>query len=343
MKYKPINISSIGTDIQEKSNDAKGIHNKGKSMSPEGVLDVKKVNQIKNNISDIKRLNTADFPERPSVLLVSQRRAGKSTALRSLLKEHGFKYDEIYVISQTAKFNNDYYFVKPDHIFPVEVMDTLIPLILNAAEEDILKKRRVERLIILDDVMGYVRNNDAVSSLFTRGRHFNISVFLVVQRISAVKPEIRNNSDIVMSALSKSKDVQDFFVNEFLSANFDKNEANSLFRRVTDKPFHFIVAENHKQTINPEDFIRYYYTDVKKPDLDIYTGNNQKITNKNMSSNGNNIINKKVKIKISDNNINGKIRVSRGKGSPRKGMGKEKGGTGEINVTLKNTKKKTNK
>jgi hypothetical protein len=320
MKYKPIQIGK--KEIEET--------NLNRGYKVEGNIEID--NTALNNV---KRLNTLEFPKYPSVLLVSQRRAGKSTALRSILKEHGAQYDEIYIISQTARFNDDYYFVEKEHIFPAQLIDVIIPAILKQAEEDIIKKKKVERLIILDDVMGYIRNNDEVSGLFTRGRHFKITTFLIVQRISAVRPEIRNNSDIILSALSKSKEVQEFFIEEFLSANFDKKTAYDIFKKITNQPFHFIVAENFRQTINPEEFIKYYYTEEEKPILDfIYRDKNQTLNNKTMLLNNSNIINKKIK--ISNDNINdGSIRKRGRKGATIKNGSQSKGGIREISVSIK--------
>lgn len=329
IKYGPININK---KTIEETNEIRGVKIDGK------------INIENDKLKVVNRLNVSSFPKFPSVLLVSQRRAGKSTALRSLLMEHGHEYDEVYIISQTAKFNNDYYFVKPEHIFNAEDINKVIPLILKNAEEDILKNKKIHRLIILDDVMGYVKNSEEISGLFTRGRHFYITCFLIVQRITAVGPTIRNNSDIVASALSKSKDVQEFFIDEFLSANFIKKEAYDIFKKITNNPFHFIVAENHKQTINPEEFIKYYYTDIEKPNLKIYKNDNQKITNKTLENGQNNnstMINKNVKIKISpDNNIDGSVLKRRGKTNANKGMGKKKGGISEFNLFIKKPIKK---
>jgi len=328
-RYGPVRI---GQRVIEESNQVRGVKIDGK------------INIENDRLKEVNRLDVSSFPKFPSVLLVSQRRAGKSTALRSILYEHGHQYDEIYVISQTAKFNNDYYFVKPEHIFNAEQIDIIIPMILSMAEDDILKKRKINRLIILDDVMGFVRNSEEISGLFTRGRHFYITVFLIVQRISAVRPEIRNNSDVIASALSKSKEVQEFFIDEFLSANFIKKEAYDIFRKVTNNPFHFIVAENHKQTIEPSEFIKYYYTDIEKPDLKIYKNDNaQKLTNKSIETGINNnstMVNKTVKIKISDNNIDGTIRKRGGKTNANKGMGKKAGSIGQFNVFVKKPIKK---
>lgn len=326
MKYKPI---ELGKKVIEESNLNRGYKVEGN------------ININNEYLKDVNRLNVLDFPKYPSVLLVSQRRAGKSTALRSILKEHGFKYDEIYIISQTAKFNDDYYFIEPTHIFPAQQIDLIIPAILNQAEDDILKKKSVERLIILDDVMGFIRNNDEVSGLFTRGRHFKITTFLIVQRISAVRPEIRNNSDIVLSALSKSKEVQEFFVDEFLSANFDKKTAYDIFKKITNNKYHFIVAENYKQSIDPNEFIKYYYTDEEKPNLDfIYKDKNQRLTNKTEiqeggTFNNSNIINKKIKI-YNDNILNDGHLPKRGRQkNPAKPRGKNKSNVSEINVSIK--------
>lgn len=326
MKYKPI---QIGKKEIDESNQNRGYKVEGN------------ININNEHLKDVNRLNVLDFPKYPSVLLVSQRRAGKSTALRSILKEHGFKYDEIYIISQTAKFNDDYYFIHPSHIFPAQQIDLIIPAILNQAEDDILKKKSVERLIILDDVMGFIRNNDEVSGLFTRGRHFKITTFLIVQRISAVRPEIRNNSDIVLSALSKSKEVQEFFVDEFLSANFDKKTAYDIFKKITNNKYHFIVAENYKQSIDPNEFIKYYYTDEEKPNLDfIYKDKNQRLTNKTEiqeggTFNNSNIINKKIKI-YNDNILNDGHIPKRGRQkNPAKPRGKNKSNVSEINVSIK--------
>lgn len=330
-RYGPV---KIGQKVIEESNQVRGVKIDGK------------INIENDRLKEVNRLDVSTFPKHPSILLVSQRRAGKSTALRSILYEHGHQYDEVYIISQTAKFNNDYYFVKPEHIFNAENIDKVISMILSMAEEDILKKKKVNRLIILDDVMGFVRNSEEVSGLFTRGRHFYITVFLIVQRISAVRPEIRNNSDIIASALSKSKDVQEFFIDEFLSANFIKKEAYDIFKKVTNNPFHFIVAENHKQTIEPSEFIKYYYTDIEKPDLKIYKNDNvQKLTNKSIETGINNnssMVNKTVKIKISDNNIDGTIRKRRGKTNADKGMGKKKGANSEFNLFVKKPIKRAN-
>ena len=323
-RYGPI---KIGQKIIDESNEVRGVKIDGK------------INIDNDKLKEVNRLDVSSFPNFPSILLVSQRRAGKSTALRSMLLEHGHQYDEVYIISQTAKFNNDYYFVKPEHIFDAQQIDIIIPKILEQAEEDIIKKKKIHRLIILDDVMGHVRDSDNVSALFTRGRHFYITTYLIVQRISAVRPEVRNNSDVIASALSKSKEVQEFFIDEFLSASFIKKEAYDIFKKVTNNPFHFIVAENHKQTINPEEFIKYYYTDKEKPNIKIYKNDNQKLTNKTLENNQNNNsshVNKTVKINISPDNIdNGTVRKRGRKTNADKSLGKKKGGAREFNVFVK--------
>ena len=78
-----------------------------------------------------------------------------------------------------------------------------------------LKKSKQQTLIIYDDLQELVANSSVVSELFSKGRHFNFSVILILQsyfpqgaKSKSVLPQIKANASVqIFTTIRSMRDV----------------------------------------------------------------------------------------------------------------------------------------
>lgn len=110
-------------------------------------------------------------------------RSGKSHMIKHLVRHLGFKGG--WVICPTA-FNGDYNFIPEKARFP-----RYDPKLISQIEE-VQKGDPKPRFLIIDDCLGDIRPDDpTINALFSRYRHYNLSVFIGTQYIRKISPTMR--------------------------------------------------------------------------------------------------------------------------------------------------------
>ena len=145
-----------------------------------------------NNVLSVEEL---DLKQHSFILLASKRMSGKSKMVINLIKYFIDKYsfNAIILLSDTAIFTDDYKFLDQNLIYKTIDLESKIAKILNIQEKNILKKKDVNLLIILDDVKIHTKSKELVN-LSTMGRHFKITTILSSQYPKQlVTSSIRNN------------------------------------------------------------------------------------------------------------------------------------------------------
>ena len=98
-------------------------------------------------------------------------------------------------------------------------------------------------LIVVDDFaddVKFSRNSKLLHSLFTRGRHSQISTVVATQKFNALSPIIRvNASDLYVFRLRNYSDLQAFL--DEVSAIADKNSILEMYSMATDEPFSLTI------------------------------------------------------------------------------------------------------
>ncbi len=100
-------------------------------------------------------------------------------------------------------------------------------------------------LIVVDDFaddVKFSRNSKLLHSLFTRGRHSQISTVVATQKFNALSPIIRvNASDLYVFRLRNYSDLQAFL--DEVSAIAPKDVILEMYHLATDEPYSFLTVK----------------------------------------------------------------------------------------------------
>jgi len=216
----------------------------------------KKLNilQVKNkNNDDEKRFKDIDYrlPKPPFLGVINGTvRCGKSTLLMNLLYNDSFYkdvFDEVVFISPTCLNDMTLTHLRDDEEI-TKICDNLhdIDLILKSLVD--IQKSKIDQknnhmLIILDDMLGYIKPRSYLAFLCTRYRHFKISLIISSQSFRSIPNVVRTNASfyiIFSSTNNKEIGKQD---EEFdgLFPNF-----KTLLKKATDKPYNFLYLDLKK-------------------------------------------------------------------------------------------------
>jgi hypothetical protein len=138
------------------------------------------------------------LPQPPAlVLLCSPIKTGKSTLVSNLLLNSHFYgqdyFDQTYIISNTIHADDTSRFLKQAYDCHDHYDDSLIEEIVHR-QNQFEKKDMPEIAIVLDDVLGSIKNGAYVNKLSTRFRHYNIKLLLFsTQVFRSVSNIIRQN------------------------------------------------------------------------------------------------------------------------------------------------------
>tara|TARA_R110002020_G_scaffold192980_1_gene393192 strand:+ start:165 stop:1040 length:876 start_codon:yes stop_codon:yes gene_type:complete len=174
-----------------------------------------RVLELKNFLPEIKLPRPIDprLPDVPGVmLLVMKVKSGKSNLMSWMLlseKALGGKkpiFDLIYIISPTAKIDrsSQAYFREEfnERIIVFDDLENLDGFLRNILEYqqsfDIKSPEEDERPprvgIFFDDISGYLKRNSLVTHLFTRYRHYNLSLFCANQTCRDLPTAVRSQA-----------------------------------------------------------------------------------------------------------------------------------------------------
>jgi len=174
-------------------------------MHPLEILPAKKPkNKKKYDIHD--NLLSPPF----NCLIISPTCSGKSTIILNFLKNDYFYnrniFDKIYYFSPSVMCDETLVSVAEDEDIikftdDEDLMnhDKLLKAIVEQKKED--KNDDDEKkdiLIIYDDMLPYLKSTSYIGQLFTKSRHYNISLILTSQHYTSIPLKCRNNSQMIL-------------------------------------------------------------------------------------------------------------------------------------------------
>ena len=125
-------------------------------------------------------------------------------------------------------------------------------------EEDLsdIKTSR-HTILVLDDLMAEAKDSPVVSKLFTQGRHRNASVILLLQNMF---PKGKYNTDISRNATYKvlfrspgDRKQIDIMAEQTFAK--DRPRFMQAYNRETDRPYGYIVVDNHPRTASEQQVV----------------------------------------------------------------------------------------
>ena len=98
-------------------------------------------------------------------------------------------------------------------------------------------------LVILDDMLGYIKPRSYLAFLCTRYRHFKISLIISSQSFRSIPNVVRTNASFyIIFSTTNNKEM------EKLNEEFDGLFPNfkTLLKQATDKPYQFLYLDLKK-------------------------------------------------------------------------------------------------
>lgn len=185
-------------------------------------------------------------------LIIGKTKSGKSELLRYLLTPIRPEFQKIFVFSGTEKVNSFYKkFINPNCIyneFNSKFLQILINKITDMKMQDTNYNKKF--FLIFDDVGTDITDNKELQKLFTMGRHLNISIVVLLQYLSQVKPVIRDNASYILIGQQNAHSVE-LLADNFLNGNLTRKQFINLYHENTkDHNFLIVSCESVKNNDN---------------------------------------------------------------------------------------------
>ena len=199
-----------------------------------------------------------------AISIVAKRNSGKSYLLRYLVKKQAHKFKKIFVICPTDSINSFYITITDKSCifneFNENWANQLIDQLMQVNSDNNQDKKRV--LLILDDCMTDINfcKSKAMKTIYSRGRHFFLTIISASQYLKNLSPLCRSNSDFVFCGQSNRASI-DILIHEFC-CNLSNNEFIDLYKKAIIN-YGFLVINNN--SIKDNDNINNMYGRICTP------------------------------------------------------------------------------
>ena len=217
---------------------------------------------IRNLCMETKPYPSFQFQHPATIMIVGPTQSGKSNFVEKLLQSTLIKYP-----SRKAKRIHLFYTqwqplydrLRDTHGNCISFTQGLPDVDENLESIDV----NVNNLWVLDDLMDEAIQSPVISQLFTRGRHRNLSVVLLLQNMF---PKGKFNTNISRNALYKvlfRSPGDRKQIDIMAEQTFAKDRGNFMraYIRETEKPFGYIILDNHPRTTNENQVVANVFGD----------------------------------------------------------------------------------
>lgn len=220
------------------------------------------------------------MPSDAACVVLGKRRTGKSHLVRDIISKIYDRYPTV-IVSTGTRFNGFWQEIMPEEYVHEGFDEDLIRRIMAEQEKKINERRRhvenkqqeedasedtftygerdhanandikknINLLYILDDVASeeHLHSSLALGAMFTKGRHYNISVWLLSQYVYAMSPAIRGNVDYAFIMHQSQRRSKEAIADEFMSQIPRRRDAAALMSKATPG-YQCLVINNAKNT-----------------------------------------------------------------------------------------------
>jgi hypothetical protein len=123
-------------------------------------------------------------------------------------------------------FDESYQETFPGTLFFIDLDNDVVERVLEVQESLAREgKRRPKVLAVIDDLSSdNERGNKTLQKLYTRGRHYDISVIFSTQATQLTSTIWRNNSDVVLIGRQMGARAREMVVEQFLMGTVDEED-----------------------------------------------------------------------------------------------------------------------
>lgn len=189
------------------------------------------------------------FKESPTIGFFAKRNSGKSLLIRWLIDQYKTQWKTIFVVSGSEKVNKFYskfidekkIFYKYEEKWATNLMDKMAKL-NEGKNKDSPDFSRI--LLVLDDIACDVNSHSSGSleQLWSKGRHYGITIFISLQYPYMISPLMRSNMDYVCVGQLNSQSVK-IVTEEFAHGKIETKEFLEMLYRCT-ADFKFLIIKN---------------------------------------------------------------------------------------------------
>jgi len=186
--------------------------------------------------------------------------SGKTQLLKQLINTDFTKtsqgFQNIFVFCPSMDYSGDYDEFKHREFFKDRLFDTYDSKIIGEiieSQENIInrygKKRCPQTLIILDDCLENLSNNpnnNIISKIFFKGRHINLSVVVLVQKLKGIGTLLRINTRYCIFFRCGNSQELENLLEEFTGKRERKIIENELYEHFKN-PYSFVVCDFKNQ------------------------------------------------------------------------------------------------
>ena len=212
-------------------------------------------------------------------IICSSSQGGKGILIQNLvLKVYRNCFERIYIVSPTATIDEAYREIikyvetelkidnnKEQYLFD-EYNPEALQNIIDTQHKiiDYQKKIGMNKLfsclLIIDDFAedkSFMRYSKILHGLYTKSRHFGLSVITAVQKYNALAPIVRlNTSSLYIFKLKNMSEVDTFIMEQ--SALVDKQTLMKIYQMaVNDQPFSFLFVKLRESDVNKIFMVRF--------------------------------------------------------------------------------------
>jgi len=207
-----------------------------------------------------------EFPQIPSplqqpaytLILTMPTRSGKSTIVLNILKNvlMGYSdnvFEEIYYISPTLPLdetlkaiNEDETIIKITDDEELENLDDILKDIMKS-QKDKDDDERKHVLIVLDDMIDYLKKSKVLGNLTTKNRHLKISLIIVSQVFRDGLPikARKNGTSYIFGNIYNQKDLET--INEELGSSFPN--FMDYYKQATKEKYDFLYVDTRDMSL----------------------------------------------------------------------------------------------
>lgn len=209
-----------------------------------------------------------------AALVLASRNSGKSHLIRTLWTKYWHKRFDLVVVFCGSDYEETYPSFLPGRLFFPEYDPAVIEALQNLQEKRAREHlKALNILVILDDCSeGRERYEDSLRSLYTRGRHWKISVLFASQAVQLSDTVARNNSDFVLIGRQKGAGGRKLAIENFLmglaepsdipSDQTEKGYLATLLKRNTRDYGFVVVSTSNPDASDFRDLVFHYRSDA---------------------------------------------------------------------------------
>ena len=190
-----------------------------------------------------------------TICLCARRNSGKSVLLKYIITKNKHKFDTMFLVCPTEKITKFYGEVfNPKNVYE-SYSDNWVNALMNKMADINQGKQDKEAkhvLLVLDDVCSDTdfHHSKTFKQIFTKGRHYKISLIITAQYPYHIPPIARVNCDWFLCGQINTQGLE-ILCTEFITGDIVKNDFIKMYYKATSN-YGFLLINNNSTKCNDD-------------------------------------------------------------------------------------------